>query len=67
DVRLEVHQNVTDSISLSFHAGHAFDRRHRFEADSPAVLDLSADNAWFAGISLSVGAHRRRTGYANAF
>ncbi len=67
DVRLEVHQKVTDSFSLSLHAGRAFDRRHRFEADSPVILDLSARNAWFGGISLSVGAHRRQTSYANAF
>lgn len=67
DVRLEVRQSITQSISLSLHAGRAFDRRHRFEADTPVILDLSANNAWFAGVSLSVGTRSRQTGYANAF
>ena len=66
-MRLEVRQSITQSISLSLHAGRAFDRRHRFEADTPVILDLSANNAWFAGVSLSVGTRSRQTGYANAF
>ncbi|MEM6817702.1 MAG: hypothetical protein AAF578_02840 [Pseudomonadota bacterium] len=67
DMRLEVHQNITHSIALSLHAGRAFDRRHRFEADTSVILDLSANNAWFAGVSLSVGKPNRPPGYANAF
>ncbi|MEO0365891.1 MAG: hypothetical protein AAF265_10395 [Pseudomonadota bacterium] len=67
DIRLDFRQKLFSRLAVTVFAGRGLDRRHRFQADAPNLIERSADDAWFAGVSFGWGGVNRFDGYAEAW
>ena len=67
DIRVFWRRRFGERLALSLHAGRAFDRRHRFEADVVAPIAGDAADAWSFGVRLGYGDVTRAAGYAEAW